>query len=516
MSLILDKLGIYGWLQQDEHKVLGTLLTGDPILMVQTLGSAKSALAKALGKAMGVKVGVYDAAKSMFEDILGIPNPKKLTEGVFEPVETPVTIWDKEVVIIDEVNRADPEMQSKWLEFVRGRTIMGYETQCKWVIGAMNPIDYEGTNVMDPAYIGRFTFFLYPAHFLDMTEAARESVIRKVSDDDAPALRHWAKELKLKADGAIGDVTKYEDVGEMISNVLAAAAPLYVEMVQDMEFMVHFLSRFSVALKEETSKTTAKDKETEPIIIDGRRGGMLLRGILATRACEVAMSNLYGTRLHTLQDTALDCLKSAIPTGLNEAGAKNSEQRTQIERTFRNLESYLDSTRDPRRLDLLYELMATRDITRKVEILLTEADLLGTQNKNSGWTRVLRNTGLDISVLSLVALQVESNQPGTLPPNVIDQLAKKLDHKFMAPKILPLEKHQIPFAPRLTKLVDEFGNDKKKMPMKLMAVAKINEWLEQTSDIGEVSNIPESSVNNLVKQIRESCERLSRMIKTGA
>jgi hypothetical protein len=515
MSLILDKLGIYGWRQQEEHKILGSLLTGDPILMVQTLGSAKSALAKALGRALGVPVGVYDAAKSMFEDIIGFPNPGELAKGKFDPVHTTITCWDKQMVIVDEVNRADPEMQSKWLEFIRGRTIMGYETPCKWLIGAMNPIDYEGTQVMDPAYVGRFSMFLYPKQFLDMSESDRKKVIAKVSDDDAPALLHWMNKEKIEGNGATKDTTEYEAVGVEINAIMSQAARLYVQMVHEMDYVNHFLARFAVSLKEETSKATKKDTETTPIILDGRRAGLMFRAIIATRATEVAMANQRGTKLHSFQDTVLDTLKSAIPCGLNETGASSKDQLGAIERTFRNLQSYLDEERDPHRLDLLYELTATRDITRKVEILLTEAEILGSQNKMSGWTRVMRQDGLDISVLALVALQVEAMHNGTLPPNVVDQLGQKLNSNLVIPTIHPLTQVQMPFADRLCAIIDEYEEDQEHMPLRLMAVASVNEWLESTADANE-RGIPDEAIAQLEREVVQKTKRLERMIKRGA
>ena len=40
-----------------------------------------------------------------------------------------VTVWDKQFVLIDEINRAVPELQAKWLEIIRSRKIMGFETE---------------------------------------------------------------------------------------------------------------------------------------------------------------------------------------------------------------------------------------------------------------------------------------------------------------------------------------------------------------------------------------------------
>lgn len=149
-----------------------------------------------------------------------------------------------------------------------------------------------------------------------------------------------------------------------------------------------------------------------------------------------------------------------------------------------------------------------------MEILLTEAKILGNQNKNSGWTRVLREDGLDISVLALVALQVEAHHNGTLPANVIDQLGMKLNGDLVIPEIHPLQQHQMPFADRLCAIIEQYAESDEEMPLRLMAVASVNEWLESTSDANE-RGIPESALEKLERDVSKKTERLARMIMKG-
>jgi len=127
--MILNLLGIFGWKEADENLVLASLLTGDPLLLIGNHGCAKTHVANKVAQALGRRFLVYDASKAMFEDVLGYPNVEKLKHGVVEYVPSPVTIWDKELVLIDELNRAVPELQSKWLEIIRSRKIMGFPTQ---------------------------------------------------------------------------------------------------------------------------------------------------------------------------------------------------------------------------------------------------------------------------------------------------------------------------------------------------------------------------------------------------
>ena len=40
--MILSKLGIYGWKEEDENLLLASLLTGDPLLLIGNHGCAKT------------------------------------------------------------------------------------------------------------------------------------------------------------------------------------------------------------------------------------------------------------------------------------------------------------------------------------------------------------------------------------------------------------------------------------------------------------------------------------------
>ena len=189
--MIIEQLGIFGSKEADENLVLASLLTGDPLLLIGNHGCAKTHVANKVAQALGRKFLVYDASKAMFEDVLGYPNVEQLKHGIVAYVPSPVTIWDKELVLIDELNRAVPELQSKWLEIIRSRKIMGFPTQVKWVWAAMNPMSYSATNALDAALIGRFAFFLYPPDVLQMDEEDRIRVAMHINGDDAPSLSEW-------------------------------------------------------------------------------------------------------------------------------------------------------------------------------------------------------------------------------------------------------------------------------------------------------------------------------------
>jgi len=108
--MILEKLGIYGWKERDENLLLASLLTGDPLLLIGTHGTAKTHTASRIAETIGKTFIAYDSSKALFEDVLGYPNIEKLKQGVVDYIPSKVTIWDKEMILIDELNRALPEM----------------------------------------------------------------------------------------------------------------------------------------------------------------------------------------------------------------------------------------------------------------------------------------------------------------------------------------------------------------------------------------------------------------------
>ena len=94
MNKILQQIGIYGWTWDTENLVLASLLTGDPLIMVGTHGSAKTHVVYKVAQALGWKFLAYDASKALFEDVLGFPNVESLKAGRVEYVPSAVTIWD--------------------------------------------------------------------------------------------------------------------------------------------------------------------------------------------------------------------------------------------------------------------------------------------------------------------------------------------------------------------------------------------------------------------------------------
>ena len=107
----LEALGIYGFADLQDA-ILAGLALGDPMLFIGGPGSAKTSLAGLLADAMGLRFWAYDAGKAMFEDVVGFPDPRSMQDGRVGYLQTPLPLWGKEFVLIDELSRASAGMAS--------------------------------------------------------------------------------------------------------------------------------------------------------------------------------------------------------------------------------------------------------------------------------------------------------------------------------------------------------------------------------------------------------------------
>ena len=90
-SLITEPLGLYGW-KRSEAVLLAALLSEEPLLLVGAHGCAKSFVLERLAETLGMEFA---------------------TRTKLEYLSSPESIWDAEVVFIDEISRTRPELQNK-------------------------------------------------------------------------------------------------------------------------------------------------------------------------------------------------------------------------------------------------------------------------------------------------------------------------------------------------------------------------------------------------------------------
>jgi hypothetical protein len=420
---LFERLGIHGWSLADENLALASLLTGDPLLMVGAHGAAKTHAANKVAQAMGVRFMAYDASKALFEDVLGFPNVESLKQGKVEYVPSAVTVFDKEFVLIDEINRAVPELQAKWLEIIRSRKIMGFETEVKWVWSAMNPLQsrYNGTQQMDAALIGRYAIFLYPPEALDMDEDDRIKVLRHINGDDAPSIGVWNPEAKVKT----VDAEETVEVGYQLKVLLARASRFFQSLEADLATLGEFLSRLAVLVMKET------DGEVK---LDGRRLGFIYRNLLANRSVELAREALLGEAAPPFSESAKQVVLSSIPMGINDEGINREEMLHQVEVCIDLLADYFAEGGDFQRVETVYRLFTTTDLFEKAEILLGQN--LSEMVRLKAWND-LCDAEENITPLAYIALRIEAAHPGRIPSELLEKVGGRIDLQHLDTSTIP-------------------------------------------------------------------------------
>lgn len=486
--MILERIGIYGWNERDENLLLAGLLTGDPVLLIGTHGTAKTHLATKLSEALDKRFITYDASKALFEDVLGYPDIKKLQEGIVSYIPSKVTLWDKEFVFIDELNRALPEMQNKWLEIIRSRKIMGYDTNATWVWSAMNPLSYTATQALDEALVGRFALFVYPPELLDMNEHDRVKVAGHINGDDAPALRIW----NTTTNGKTVDPKEVALCGRELSELLVRAGAHFTRLAGNTNGMGTFLARYADLLARETNND---------IRLDGRRLGFMYRNIIATHAIETAKAEVTGIEARPLCESALHAIKASIPIGINDEHTAREESLHKVEICFDLLKDCLSGTGDSDRVERIYELFTTDDLLRKTRLLITEN--LGEMAASKAWHDLLNN-GHDVTLFAYTALQVEAHRPGTVPQELLESLSTHVNPETLGTGCLPqLQDANIELAATVEQLL------KRETDMgKLLA-------LQHVKKLSGRNAITEEDITETDRCIRHDIETFNQLIAEG-
>ncbi len=186
-SLITEPLGLYGW-KKAEPVLLAALLSEEPIMLVGAHGCAKSFVLERLAEALGMEFRSYNASLINYDDLVGVPLPDA-TRTKLEYLSSPESIWDAEVVFIDEISRTRPELQNKLFPIIYDKRVQGRPlTRLVYRWAAMNPpptdeeLDeggalYLGSEPLDAALADRFPYIMSVPDWDDLTPDDQKKVL---------------------------------------------------------------------------------------------------------------------------------------------------------------------------------------------------------------------------------------------------------------------------------------------------------------------------------------------------
>ncbi|MBR4612595.1 MAG: AAA family ATPase [Kiritimatiellae bacterium] len=287
-SLITEPLGLYGWTKA-EPVILAALLSEEPLLLVGPHGCAKSFVLERLAESLGMAFRLYNASLINYDDLVGVPLPDA-TRTRLEYLASPESIWEAEVVFIDEISRTRPELQNKLFPIIYDRRVQGRPLKkliYRWA--AMNPPPtneelesedalYLGSEPLDAALADRFPFIVTVPDWDTLSEDDRQHVLT-----DQFAGRH-----EFPVD---------------IVALVAEAKERYAALVQEQS---QKLAPF-VAMVADKLRYARFDVST-------RRATMLLRAVIAVHAArEVLARHTSGGEEPELYASALMAVLNALP-----------------------------------------------------------------------------------------------------------------------------------------------------------------------------------------------------------
>lgn len=294
---IFQLLRIYGW-GHHAPSLLAAAISGDNVLLLGGKGSNKTSAIKEIARLL-VKDNenvddvfhAYSAPNDEFEDIIGFPNPKSIMEGRVDYALTPATIWNKKVVLFGELNRANPELQSKYLQMIQSREILGVRTSVTHVYADMNPLHYDGCHPLDPALGDRFAFILEVPDFHDLTVEDQKRVLGNHGVDSGYALSAEEKSAILDNQELLNAdrlrarelfIKLRKDALEMMPEVRAT----YETPVRN--FILTLVSSLKATYKKSTDTPANEIQDKLNLLPSGRRVNMIQRNILFSIAVESA------------------------------------------------------------------------------------------------------------------------------------------------------------------------------------------------------------------------------------
>jgi MoxR-like ATPase len=387
--LILSKLGIHGFSSSQETSILASMLCGEPCLLIGPPGTAKTELVNAIGAALRedskrlnpdnkdkwFSYQVYDASKINFEDLFGYPdiNALKLNPPSVRYISTPSSIWGKELIAFDELNRCAEDRQSNLFEIIRSRKLHGTPTGNLFIFSTMNPFGDQGTIEMSDALVDRHLFYIKLDPFSSLLPSDRKKVIKRVGQVDGLGFRYWGNvEEKFDiSNNKINDTLA--DVGEEIRTLFTSAMQHYKDIQQNMA------DGFTILIDKvvESFANTFYDssiKIAKECTISGRRAASILRGLIAVRSLQYAMSSIYCHQIEEIETTLINTIKCAVPIGISgklDATTLSKANLLVEETVISNWKSIISNKQD-KNTDLIQQLINNKNPIKILSALLSD------------------------------------------------------------------------------------------------------------------------------------------------
>jgi hypothetical protein len=449
--LIFSKLGIYGFTSAQETAILSGMLSGEPILLVGPPGVAKTELVKVIGSSLResskrknpsdpskwFSYQIYDASKLNFEDLVGYPSVADLQKDPpkVSYIPTASSIWNKDLIAFDELNRCSEDRQSNLFEVIRSRKLHGIDTHNTFIFSTINPFGDTGTIEMGGALVDRHTMFIRIGKFENLGSTDRKHIIKRIGDVDSVGFKYWsAKRSNFDVSDDLINAS-LADIGDEISRILKKAYHIYEQLKEESEAsLVELVDTVVTTLPQQFNEES--DTIKKECTISGRRAASIYRAILSTRAVELVKSQ-ETTSVSTFTSTIINTMKLCLPIGIggecNEGIVTRAEKF--IETSVRALWPTIKSKSVSIDFESISKALTTNDPIILLQILLsskqnkrTKAVMLGKLFDKSLYTGDSYSTSYgETGITKYSAMQsmldvINKSIPGFIPNHLVSSL----------------------------------------------------------------------------------------------
>lgn len=169
MSIIGQYLA--GW-DALEPVILGTVANGFNPLFLGKHGCGKSSLVRFIANALNesgkgsLRFRKYSMDKENIVSMIGMPDVEAMKQKKLSYVTHERSIFNADVILLDEITRAPKETQNLVLEVLEEKTCFGHPLPYKYVIATANDETYQAAFKLDAALLDRF-YVVVPAPSTD-------------------------------------------------------------------------------------------------------------------------------------------------------------------------------------------------------------------------------------------------------------------------------------------------------------------------------------------------------------
>lgn len=366
---ILSSLGLLGY-DNLEPIIFSMAALGRNLFLRAKHGVGKTTLAQLIAHAYDGSWLYIDCAKCDLIGLLGIPDMEKSRKsGKLSFIDSNSNIFNKDVVILDELPRANKQMQNLYLEILEQRTAQGVLTNNKLIIATANLETYHGNFQMDEALLDRM-WGIIPIEF-NIRDAALTSVesAMESSMEEELALAQGKSLLEVKG-------AELRDLFEAIRTAYAD-----ISASDDGKKIVSYASSLIHMTDTNASKGHADADKT--VYTSPRTG---FRNFPIAVKTAAAYYKAIG-RANYLVPGAVDAAKYCLSTK-----AEDDKYASIVESLHRQFRTILEAKNFDEAAKMRIDLARATDVNSKIQVLDKYLDKLATDVNNDELTEILGDT----------------------------------------------------------------------------------------------------------------------------